>query len=74
MREYNGYASYELWNQSLWINNDEGLYNLAVEYAEKYGIEQGALILFNEILDGENTGDSIPYTLDGVTGAMQGII
>lgn len=26
---YNGYKNYETWNVVLWINNDEGLYNIA---------------------------------------------
>ena len=29
--EYKGWTNYKTWNVALWINNDEGLYNLAQE-------------------------------------------
>jgi hypothetical protein len=28
---YNGWENYETWNVALWIQNEEGLYNLAAE-------------------------------------------
>jgi hypothetical protein len=34
---YNGYTNWARWNVALWINNDEGLYNLAVDMLEQYG-------------------------------------
>jgi len=35
MSTYNGYESYDHWNTALWLNNDEGLYNLMINEVEQ---------------------------------------
>lgn len=37
MAQYNGYPSWNAWNVSLWINNDEGLYNLCRDAVRRHG-------------------------------------
>ena len=44
-KPYNGHRSWNAWNISLWINNDEGLYRRAVDLAMRNGIARGAAIL-----------------------------
>jgi len=38
METYNGHRSYNAWNVSLWINNDENLYNYSLDLIKQYGI------------------------------------
>jgi hypothetical protein len=53
--EYNGWTNYETWNVALWINNDEGLYNLARQC--------GDYQTFCDCMGSDAvTGDGVSYT------------
>ena len=73
MAEYQGHRSWNAWNVSLWINNDEGLYRHAVELARKHGIGKGAVIMARE-MRGERTPDGGVYNLTCIREALRGIV
>jgi hypothetical protein len=50
---YNGWENYETWNVALWINNDQGIYNIA-QLAGDYET-------FLELVGNATTGDGVRY-------------
>ena len=56
---YNGWANYSTWNVSLWIQNDEGLYEWAREYRH-HGYEAFAEILSE--IGSQITPDGVSWT------------
>lgn len=52
-QEYNGHPSYDHWNASLWVSNDEGLYKAALGSSKDCWLELVA--------------ECFPRTPDGVT-------
>jgi hypothetical protein len=76
MASYQGYKSWAQWNVSLWINNDEGLYNMARDYIRHTKTRQNAAESMLETLQGfgiEKTPDGARYSVTGILSAMRGM-
>ena len=69
---YNGHKNWNHWNVSLWINNDEGLYNLAREYARRSDRERAVAQLLEDLPT--HTPDGAPYTASSVRAALRDIV
>lgn len=68
---YNGYKSYENWNQALWLQNDERLYDL-VEMVLNRSYDNGyaAVMLYNNF-NGGSTPDGVKWTISGIAEALE---
>lgn len=76
-KRYNGHRSWNSWNVSLWISNDEGLYNLARE-CKREAIDRPrpntrAAEAFIALVGATHTPDGAPYNLRCVTEAIAGL-
>ena len=69
MAKYNGHRSWNSWNVSLWIYNDEGLYSWARGMVQRYGKTRAAYKLAAE-LDGQRTPDGAKYNLTCIREAL----
>ena len=73
---YNGFKNWNYWNVSLWINNDEGLYNLAQDYLRHgYTKDQASRLIFELLkFQGINkTPDGAPYSISSIRSALVGM-
>ena len=76
---YNGHKNWNHWNVSLWINNDEGLYRMALNYVKfkgrSYSKDKCAEAMLSELHDVgiTHTPDGAPYSKSAIRAAMVGM-
>ena len=76
MAKYNGHSSRAAWNVSLWINNDEGLYDLARHYLSRSKTkDEAAKRMFQDLREFGHfeTPDGYAYTVSSIRKAMVGM-
>ena len=76
MTKYNGHKNWNHWNVSLWINNDEGLYRMALNYIGACENRRDAAIaMCNHLVESgiTHTPDGAPYSVSFIRAAMVGM-
>ena len=73
MAEYNGHRSWNAWNVSLWINNDEYLYNLALECIALTATRARAARRFLDQVGEAKTPDGATFNPTCIIAAMRGM-
>ena len=73
MATYNGHRSWNAWNVSLWINNDENLYRLAQYHVKTSPVLGTAARRMLRDLEGQRTPDGAKYNLTCILAALRGI-
>jgi hypothetical protein len=65
---YNGWANYETWNVSLWMSNDEGLYELAKDTVRDGGTYGEFCNIMRDVYEMTETPDGVSWTDVNVNG------
>lgn len=86
MAKYQGHKNWNHWNVSLWINNDEGLYRMALNFIKfypkaGYGFSGSAKAyaakkMLERLRDEDitHTPDGAPYSVSSIRAAMVGLV
>lgn len=76
MSKFNGHKNWNHWNVSLWINNDESLYRMALAAINrnrgKKNARESAAYDMLCLLD-SHTPDGAPYSVTSIRAAMRGM-
>ena len=72
---YNGHKNRNFWNVSLWINNDESLYNLACSCLRinDNDVSLAAHAVYGA-LHGESTPDGEVYSVPAIEAAIEDLV
>ena len=77
MAKYNGHKNWNCWNVSLWVNNDEGLYTLALDcinaaHGQRKTKDSAARAMLETLADSAitHTPDGAPYSVSSIRAAM----
>lgn len=73
MPAYQGHKNWNHWNVSLWIGNDEGLYQMAKDYIRRCRTRDEAALAFLDALHElkiTHTPDGAPYTKTSIRAAL----
>lgn len=68
MKNYNGFPSWNQWNVSLWINNDESIYRYACELVQNSGLNYATKIFMKSF---DKTPDGAKYNRLSVYRALK---
>lgn len=71
MPKYNGHRSWRAWNVSLWLNNDEWLYETMQRAIRSHTNKDDAARYLAQVLEGDRTPDGAPYTYSTIRLAMR---
>lgn len=73
MAAYQGHRSWNAWNVSLQINNDDALYRRAYDLAKRHGVKRAARIMADD-LEGQRTPDGGRYNITCIREAIADIL
>lgn len=71
MPAFNGHKSWNAWNVSLWLNNDERLYRMMQDATRRAPNKPRAAAYVLRELEGQRTPDGGRYNLTTILAAMR---